>query len=65
MSIMIKLFQKIEEEIPLLSSFHEAKLTYVVKLNNGILRKKIKHRPVALMNIKTKILNKISANTIQ
>ena len=62
--ILLKLFQKITEEITLPSSFYKATITLMPKPEKDI-QKTENNRPMSLMNIDAKILNKLLANRIQ
>jgi hypothetical protein len=62
--IVLKLFQEIEREGTLPNSFYEASITLIAKLNKDIIRKE-SYRPISIMNIDAKILNKILGNRIQ
>ena len=64
MPILLKLFQNISQEGTLPNSFHEATITLIPKPGKD--NTKIEnYRPVSLIKIDVKILNKILANRIQ
>jgi hypothetical protein len=61
---LLKLFHEIERERKLPNSFYEANITLIPKPDKDT-SKKENYRTIFLMNIDTKILNKVMANWIQ
>ena len=62
--ILLKFFQKFEEEGTLSKTFYDATITLIPKPDKDTTKKE-NYQPISLMNIDTKILNKILAKRIQ
>ena len=62
--ILLKPFQNIVEGGTLLNSFYEATITLIPKPDKDVTKKE-NFRPISLMNIDAKVLNKILVNRIQ
>ena len=62
--ILLKLFQNTADGGTLPNSFYEATITLTPKPDKDVTKRE-NYRPISLMNIDTKLLNKILANRIQ
>ena len=63
--ILLKLFQKISEEGTLPKSFSEATITLIQNQTKISHTKKENYRPISLINLDAKFLNKILADPLQ
>ena len=61
--ILLNLFQKVEEEGTLPKTFSDASITLIPKADK-VTTKQENYRPIPLINIDEKMLNKILANQI-
>ena len=62
--VLLKLFQNIAEGETLPNSFYKATIPLITKSDKDVTKKE-NYRPITLMNIDAKVLNKILANRIQ
>ena len=61
--ILLSWFKKLQEEGRLLNTFYEASIILIPKADNDTLKEN--YRTITLINIDTKILNKVLVNFIQ
>ena len=62
--ILLKLFQNLAEGGTFINSFYKATITLMPKPDRDVTKKE-NYRPISLMNIDAKLLNRILANRIQ